>query len=370
MLFLNQKKCVLQSISMFKRILFFTVCLFLFTCKTDAPNATVSYLKLNGKTMGTTYHIVYQDSLKRDFQKEIDQLLEAVNMDVSTYIDSSFITKFNKCEKEIAYLNLLDKEANSKHKHFRLNYEKAKEVYKNSDGYFDPTIMPLVNYWGFGYTEKKAVKKVDSLKVDSLMQFVGFDKINPRSAKDGSIYLSKASAGVQLDFSALAKGYGVDAIGLFLEKQGVENYMVEIGGEVRAKGKNERSEWWTVGINTPDEKAAVNDFQSTVFLENRALATSGNYRNYHEVKGKRYAHTLNTKTGFPEKNHLLSVSIFAKDCMTADAYATACMSMGLEKAFEMVSNIEDVDGYFIYSEDDEMLFMHTKGLEKFFVKVE
>lgn len=351
-----------------RNILFFTVFLLLIGCSTDTSKNVETYQKLSGETMGTTYHISYKDSLKRDFKKDIDALLEAVNMDVSTYIESSFISKFNSAEQEIKYLNLLDKEAASKHKHFRINFDKATEVYKKSDGFFDPTIMPLVNYWGFGYTEKKAVEMVDSLKVDSLMQFVGFDKITQRSVKDGSVFLVKTVPGVQLDFSALAKGYGVDAVGLLLEKKSIEDYMVEIGGEVRTKGKNQKGDWWTVGINTPDEDSDVNDFQSKVLLKNRSLATSGNYRNYYNVNGIRYAHTINTKTGFPEKNRLLSVSIFADDCMTADAYATACMSMGLEKAFEMVESIEGLDGYFIYSEEDgNTMHMHTMGLESVFV---
>jgi FAD:protein FMN transferase len=352
-----------------RKVLFFSVFIFLFACKTEYGETPVSYLKLSGKTMGTTYHISYEDSLNRNFQTEIDALLKEVNMDVSTYIDSSFISKFNNAEKELEYLNLFEKGASSKHLHFRSNFEKATEVYQKSNGFFDPTIMPLVNYWGFGYTEKKAVEKVDSLKVDSLMQFVGFDKISKRSLKDGSVHLVKIVAGVQLDFSALAKGYGVDVIGILLEKKGIENYMVEIGGEVRAKGKNPKSEWWKVGINTPDEKADVNDFQSKILLKNRSLATSGNYRNFYKVNGINYAHTINTKTGFPEKNRLLSVSIFADDCMTADAYATACMAMGVEKAFDLASSIDGLDGYFIYSEEDgDMMSMHTQGLENVFVE--
>ena len=351
-----------------RNILFFTVLLFFAACATETPKVKNTFQRLEGKTMGTTYHVIYEDSLNRDFKKEIDELLVAVNLDVSTYIDSSFISKFNFAEKEIKYLNLLEKNASSKHKHFRLNFEKATEVYKNSEGYFDPTIMPLVNYWGFGYTEKKAVEKVDSLVVDSLMQFVGFDKITQRSLKDGSIFLLKTVPGVQLDFSALAKGYGVDAVGLLLEKKGIKNYMVEIGGEVRSLGKNQNGEWWKVGINTPDENSSATDFQSKVLLKNRSLATSGNYRNYYNVNGNRYAHTLNPKTGFPEKNRLLSVSVFADDCMTADAYATACMTMGLEKAFDMLSGIKGLDGYFLYSEEDgSMMHMHTQGLESIFV---
>lgn len=365
--FFTKNRFTLFEINKIRFLLFLTVFVSFQSCKTDPSTTNDSYQRLSGETMGTTYHIAYKDSLNRDFKKEIDQLLEAVNMDVSTYIDSSFISQFNQAESEILFLNILDKKALSKHAHFRLNFEKAGEVYKKSNGYFDPTVMPLVNYWGFGYTEKKAVEKVDSLKIDSLMQFVGFDKVTQRSLEDGSVYLVKSVPGVQLDFSALAKGYGVDVVGLLLEKNGVENYMVEIGGEVRTKGKNHTNDWWKVGINTPDEKADISDFESKVLLINRSLATSGNYRNFYKVNEKKYGHTINPHTGFPEKNKLLSASIFAEDCMTADAWATACMAMGLEKAFDLVSNTEGLDGYFIYSEEDgNLMHMHTKGLEKMF----
>ncbi len=333
-------------------------------CQSKVIQSQETFIQLEGQTMGTTYHVAYSDSLKRDFQNEIDQLLVAVNLDVSTYIDTSYISKFNHAEDEILYLNIRDKRAVPDPIHFRKNFETAYEIFLKSNGFFDPTIMPLVNYWGFGYTEKKAIEEVDSIRVDSLLRFVGMDKITKRSAKDGSVYLVKATPGIQLDFSALAKGYGVDVVCEMLEQNGIENFMVEIGGEVRAKGKNQRNDWWTVGINTPDVNAKVSDYFSKVILKNRALATSGNYRNYYNVNGNIYAHTINPKTGFPEKSHLLSASVFADDCMTADAYATACMALGLEKAFELVSRSEDLDGFFIFSEPDgSLMYMHTKGME-------
>ncbi len=323
-----------------------------FSCKTDqqASSPQAEYLALTGKTMGTNYSIKYLDSLNRDFKPEIDQLLIAVNNEVSTYEPESFISRFNKSADEIQYLNLLKKGKNPP-LHFKANFEKAKEVYQNTEGYFDPTIMPIVNYWGFGYTEKRPVVEADKMKIDSLMEFVGFEKVSQRSTEDGWVYLKKEHAGIQLDFSAIAKGYGVDAVTRLLDKKGVQNYYVEIGGELRVKGKNPKQDWWTVGISKPKEDAPLTEIQSKIKLQNQALATSGNYRNFYEINGVKYAHTINSKTGFPEKNTLLSATILAPDCMTADAYATACMAMGLERGVEMISRLENVEAYFLYSDE-------------------
>jgi thiamine biosynthesis lipoprotein len=317
-------------------------------CKSE-PTSIVKYIELTGKTMGTTYSIKYLDSLNRDFKPQIDSLLIAVNNEVSTYEPESFISLVNKSEEAFQYVNLLKKKAKLP-RHFKANFEKAKEVFKNSNGYFDPTVMPIVNYWGFGYTEKRPVEKIDTAKVDSLMNFVGFNKVTQRSAKDGWVYLIKDSPGVQLDFSAIAKGYGVDVVANLLHQKGLQNYFVEIGGELIAHGKNAKNNWWTIGINTPAEKAAVSDIQSKVTLQNKAMATSGNYRNFYEVNGVKYAHTLNPKTGFPEKNTLLSATVFAVDCMSADAYATACMAMGLEKAMTMIDKLDNMEAYFLFSD--------------------
>lgn len=340
------------------RVLF--VCILIIGLSACQPEAVkeVAYLTIQGKTMGTTYTVKYKDSLERDFKAAIDQLLLEINADVSTYEPESFITRFNKSEIEIPYLNILKPETKSP-KHFKVNFEKSKEIFENSLGYFDPTIMPIVNYWGFGYTEKKAVEEADKVIVDSLMKFVGFEKIEQRSAKDGWIYLQKASKGVQLDFSAIAKGYAVDEVAQLLKGKNIQNYYVEIGGELAVQGKNPSQEWWTIGINTPKTDAAVTDIEAKVSLHNCAMATSGNYRIFYEVKGVKYAHTINSKTGFPEKNMLLSTTIFAPDCMTADGYATACMSMGLEKAKTMINKIKDVDAYFLYSDEAGSILAHS-----------
>jgi thiamine biosynthesis lipoprotein len=316
------------------------------------------YTTLQGKTMGTTYTVKYLDSLGRNFQQAIDQLLEEVNAEVNTYDPQSFISQFNQAEEEVPYLNLLDKSVKAP-LHFKANLEKAKEIHKLSYGFFDPTIMPIVNYWGFGYTEKRPVTAVDKVIVDSLINFVGLDKVFQRSAKDGWIYLGKVAPGVQLDFSAIAKGYGVDAVALMLEGQKVANYYVEIGGELRVKGMNPSGKLWKIGINTPSAEASLNDIEATVSLKNESMATSGNYRNYYEVDGVKYAHTINPKTGFPEKNTLLSTTIFAADCMTADGYATACMTLGLEQSKALIESLDNIDAFFLYSDPNGDILSHN-----------
>lgn len=336
---------------LYRIILLVSISLFVFNCQSDPrPEVSTAYIAFSGKTMGTTYTVKYQDSLNRNFKTEIDQLLIEVNEEVSTYIPESFISRLNKSEQELKYINLLEAKEHTP-RHFKANFEKSKEVYLNSQGFFDPTIMPIVNYWGFGYTEKRPVTEVDKLAVDSLMAFISFDKISQRSSEDGWIYLKKEKSGVQLDFSAIAKGYGVDAVAELLANNNITNYYVEIGGELTVKGKNPQNKWWTIGINIPVEGASVKEVQSLIELENQAVATSGNYRNFYEVDGVKYAHTINPKTGFPEKNTLLSATIFAMDCMTADAYATACMTMGLERGKKMIEQLDGIDAYFLYSDE-------------------
>jgi thiamine biosynthesis lipoprotein len=330
------------------------------SCKNDSSSTKkeLSYQKIEGETMGTTYHVTYSDSLERNFKHEIDSLLIQINQEVSTYIPNSFISEFNKTAVQ---KDLLGRQAKPVAPHFYKNLEKCFEIYHLTDGAFDPTVMPLVNYWGFGYDEHRAITQVDSMKVDSLRRnFVGFRKI-----KYDVTVVMKTSPGVELDFSALAKGYGVDAVAQLLDERGCANYLVEIGGEVKAKGENSRGDFWVVGINTPKEGVASNDFQTTVALPNMALATSGNYRNFYQVDSLIFSHTINPNTGFPERTNLLSASIFARDCITADAIATACMVMGLDKAYDFALSQTGIEAYLIYGSNEGTLeIKYTPGLEK------
>lgn len=280
-------------------------------------------------------------------------------MAVSTYIDSSLISKFNKNGN----LNLnIEKGKN----HFIDNYNKAAQVFEKTNGLFDPTVMPLVNYWGFGYDGKKEITTIDKNKVKSILEYVGFSKLNEEGSNSFQHLINKKNPKTELDFSALAKGYGADQAGKLLESKGINNYLVEIGGEVYTKGLNESGKPWVIGVNTPKEEARINEFEAYVGLSGKGMATSGNYRNYYEIDGQKFSHTINPKTGFPERSNLLSATIIADDCMTADAYATACMVAGLEKAEEIIKNNNSLEGYFIFADKSGNLqSKYTEGFKPY-----
>jgi thiamine biosynthesis lipoprotein len=318
---------------------------------------------IQGETMGTYYRVSYLGEEVADLQASLDSLLVALNLEVSTYIPEAFISRFNHGD-----LPAIEAETLQANPHFLANLELALEMAEMTDNNFNPTIMPLVNYWGFGYTSKRPVTAVDSNIVDSLMTFVGMDKFEyePKIWSPSAIQLDKAYPGTQLDFSAIAKGYGVDLVASYLQSRGIENYFVDIGGEVVARGnKGSTDQPWRVGISIPKEDAAPTDLQTAVPLRDQAVATSGNYRNFYEVEGQKFSHTINPFTGYPERSTLLSASILTTDCATADGLATACMVMGLEKAYEFIDSLPEVEGYFIYSNDTgELMTKATAGFEK------
>jgi len=332
--------------------------------KSDQPD----YAVVEGKTMGTYYRVTFQDVRDRDLKPVLDSTLQALNMEVSTYIPEATISRFNQADSVYnlntdPYSGEITSYAND---HFLANYRKSVAVAAKTNGFFDPTVMPLVNYWGFGYTEKKPVEAVDSATVDSLARLVGMDKVELKIFEDSKL-LIKALPGVKLDFSAIAKGYGVDLLGQLLDERGIEHYLVDIGGETLAKGESPRGDAWKLGISMPKETAALNAIQTSVPLRDQALATSGNYRNFYEVNGIKYSHTINPKTGYPERNTLLSASVFAADCTTADAYATAFMTMGTERAYELANSIPNLEAYFLFSREDGSIDMRsTPGLNNLF----
>ena len=312
-------------------------------------------IDLAGKTMGTTYHISYRDSLGRNLQSSIDSLLRVINQEVSTYIPDSRISQFNRSDSGIFIPATVPN-------YFAHNLKLSGLVYGHSGGWFNPCVMPLVRYFNFG-PDKKELLKIDSSLVDSLQKLVNFDAVSVAEDAKG-VFIRKNIPRLEVDFSAIAKGDACDQLGILLESRGLRNYMVEIGGEVRARGFLSKGFGWMVGINRPTEEASTKDMQVIVELQDLSLATSGNYRNFHEVNGVKYAHTINPFTGYPERNTLLSVSIFAKDCGFADALATAAMAMGLKRAEEMLHRLEGVEAYFIYSDDTgKMQTRFTDGLK-------
>lgn len=334
---------------MHKRILIISVFCF-WNLLTRAQNDPI---KIAGNAQGSTYHISYFDSLNRDFQPEIEKILQDFDKSVSTYLSTSIITKINSNQKNVKV-----------DKYFIACFNKAKEVWKNTNGAFDPTVYPLVNAWGFGPGKKQ---KIEKRVIDSILQFVGFQLIELKGNK-----AVKKDPRVALDFNAFAQGYSVDVVSEFLNKKGIKAYMVEIGGEVYAKGKKPNGNNWTIGIEKPiDNKEFANPIKAIVKLENLAIATSGNYRRFVIEDGVKYAHHLDPKTGYPTKNNLLSASIFAKDCMSSDANATGVLVLGLEKAKEFLNNHKELQAYLIYSDEQGNYQVYeTPGLNSFVTAAE
>ena len=273
---------------------------------------------------------------------QLDSLLVLVNKSVSTYDPTSLISTVNKSDS----LVLLDT-TSFLDRCFVENFLLSRKIQGLTQGFFDPTVMPLVNLWGFGFAEKDKDAYPDSSVVDSIRSIIGMSCFTLKTEADQMTILKKDHR-CQLDFSAVAKGYGVDVLADFLESMGCRNYLVEIGGEVRCIGKNLKGEDWRIGVNVPQEGSSTSEIMSVVTLNNMALATAGNYRNFYEVDGKKVSHSIKPKSGYPERSKLLSASVIAPTCAKADALATGCMVMGLESAQEMIENLEDVEAYFIF----------------------
>lgn len=310
------------------------------------------FLSINGKTMGTTYHVIYQDSLGLVIPAEIDSLLISVNQGVSTYISDSDISRLNQAKDQIFLPKksqssvpvVINGEINSEYifDHLVDNYRASLDIHQLSNKLFDPTIMPLVNYWGFGYKGREPHTFTKSDTIDLILPCIGFENVVLDELSD-SIIVRKNNPCTELDFSAIAKGYGVDLVKKYLQACGVTNAYVEIGGEVITMGQNSRNVNWTIGINTPEQHAQINDFEQIIAISGLALASSGNYRNYHTVEGVQYGHEINPLTGYPEQTDVLSASVLASTCQIADGLATACMVMGVDKSIKMIESMEGVE---------------------------
>jgi FAD:protein FMN transferase len=308
--------------------------LFILTITLNCSPGRSEYIYNEGFIYGTVFHIIYENPTGKNLYKEIEEKLKEYDQIFSTFNESSVISKIN------------DNKPVEPDPRFIKCFNRAMEISIITDGAFDITAGPMVNAWGFGPEEKKAM--TDDI-IDSLKNITGYKKIK---LKEGKII--KDNPDMKLDMSAIAKGYTCDLLGEFLEKKGCKNYMVEIGGEVVARGKNEKGNIWTIGISKPEENSffASNELQAKVILPENALATSGNYRNFYIEDGKKYAHTIDPATGYPVDHNLLSATVLAENCLDADAFATAFMVMGPEKSIELSKKLNDIKVYFIYSSGD------------------
>ena len=310
-------------------------------------NRSVPYQRDSGLIFGTVYNITYQhdSTLKADIEAE----LRRFDGSLSPFNDTSVITRVNRGE-EVAADSL-----------FRNVFRRSMQISAETDGAFDITVAPLVNAWGFGFRKGQFP---DSTAVDSLRRLVGYTKVSLTA--EGRVV--KADPRMMLDCSAVAKGYAVDIVAQLLRRRGVENFMVDIGGEVVTGGRNPQGGLWRIGVNKPvDDSLSTNqELQTVLHVSGTGIATSGNYRNYYYHEGRKYAHTIDPKTGYPALHHLLSATLVAGDCMSADAYATACMVMGLERATRFVEARPDLDALFIYADSAGRYQTYmTRGMERY-----
>jgi len=317
-------------------------------------NKPASLVEIEGVTFGSiSYHIKYKDSENRNFKPSIDSLLVVFNNALSHYIPESELSKLNKSHTPQAYMSP-----------FMLPVlQESRRIYEISNGAYNPAIMPLVNAWGFGPAENITP---DSIMIDSLLAFSDFNLVEFNYTQ-----VWKKDPRVQLDFSASAKGYGVDVIGHFLLSKGIESYFVEIGGEVVCKGKNAKNQPWRIGIINPESDLFNQSFIATVEVSDLAVATSANNFNYRIIDEVKYSHTIDPATGYPVTRSILSASIFTRECMTADALATACMVMGVENSISMIEKLDGVEALLIYSDENgEIASYLTDGIKPLITFVE
>lgn len=321
----NRKRRLLWQIPFLLLLIIGTI--YIIKQQQDTP-----YQHDRGTVFGTTYSIIYQSN--DNLNKEIMAALNEVDQSMSTFNKGSVISKINRNDQV------------QPDKMFADVFQLAEKISNETNGAFDVTVAPLVNAWGFGF--KSGVRPTPHA-IDSIKQFIGYKKV---SYVDGRI--KKKDPRLMLDFSAIAKGYGSDVVASLLKRKGIENFMVEIGGEIVTRGISEKRLPWKVGVTKPsDDSLNVNqELQTILNVTNKAMATSGNYRKFYYKNGKKYAHTIDPMTGYPVQHNILSSTVLASNCAEADAYATAFMVLGLEKAQKVLNQHPELMAYFIYSDKD------------------
>ncbi len=303
----------------------------------------------SGPALGTSYNIIYFSNKKLDYQKEIDSVFAVINKSMSTYTSTSDISKINRGDSTLKVDGM-----------FKDVFLLSKEINSKTNGYFDPTVGVLVNAWGFGPGEKI---ELDSTRVDSLLNYVGFNKVELTTENT----IKKDDPSIYLDFNAIAKGYSVDRLAVMLNAKGVENYLIEVGGEINVKGKNlNKDKNWVVGINDPEIEDRTK-YRAAVQLKDVAMASSGNYRHFRvdSITGEKYVHTLDPITGYTKNSKILATTVITDNCAKADGYATAFMAMDMEDSKKVIANDGTLEVYMVFLDEngDTKEFM-TNGFKK------
>lgn len=311
---------------------------------------TTSLKVVQGDAFGTTYTVQYEAASSEGIQKGIDSVINAVNQSVSTYLPESDISKINNGDTTVVVDAI-----------FKNVFLLSEKIHTQTNGYFDPTIGVLRNAYGFG--DSKPLKNLDRTTVDSLMQYVGFSKV--KLTEHGTI--QKEHKAIYFDFNAIAKGYGIDCIGKYLTHLRIENYLIELGGEVLAKGQHPlKKKSWVVGIEAVDSHLEHRTTRAALNLTDQAMAASGNYRKFRvdAISGKKFVHTLNPLTGSAEKSDVTSATVVAKTCAEADAYATSFMALGLTRSKNVLKDLRGIEAYLTYTDSlhNEQVYS-TKGFQ-------
>jgi thiamine biosynthesis lipoprotein len=307
------------------------------------------YIFNEGKAHGTYYHATYLQPKGIDLQIKLEESMHQIDLSMSTFHPQSIISRINRNDVAVRTDN-----------YFETMYRTAQEVSAKTNGAFDITVAPLVNAWGFGFGNES---RKQSPNLDSIMPYIGYRKISLHNHR-----LIKDDKRIMLDASAIAKGFSSDRAAKVLEENGCKNYLIEIGGEIVCKGKNPKGEKWKIGIDKPieDETNMVDQIQTVVSLTDKAMATSGNYRQFYYRNGKKFSHTIDPRTGYPVRNNVLSATVVAPSCILADAYATAFMVLGVDSSLLVCKSLPEVDCYLIYSDKngkDKVVF--TEGFKKY-----
>ncbi len=304
-------------------------------------------VQFQGAAQGTYYSVTYYDKDGRNLQTAIDSILKAFDQSVSVYQKNSIVSKVNRNE---------DVELDE---WFMENFYLAQTISEQTNGSLDITIAPLANIWGFGTFEKP--DSINPALVDSLKQLVNFRNVTISNKR-----LVKVNPLMQLNFNAVAQGFSVDVISEYLLSQGIENSLVDIGGEIYARGHKTNNEPWKVGIEIPEENNNDRSYNKIVSISDFAVATSGNYRKFYEIDGEKYAHTIDPSTGYPSKNQVLSVTVLAPTAGEADSYATAFMVMGVEKSLDFVKSHPQIKIYMVYDDSGMIKTAMCPQFEKYF----
>lgn len=299
-----------------------------------------------GTAQGTYYAINYYDIDTRDYKVEVDSLLKAFDQSVSVYQPNSIVSKVNRNE---------DVELDD---WFIENFNLSQKISGETEGSFDMTIAPLANVWGFGTFEKP--DSVNHALIDSVKQYVDFHQISIIGGE-----LVKQNSHIQLNFNAIAQGYAVDVLAKFFKSKGIENFLIDLGGEIYASGQKPGGEQWKIGIEIPEEGAEERFYNRIISLTDAAVATSGNYRKFYEIDGKKYAHSLNPKTGYPVTHSLLSTTVIAPTAGEADAYATAFMVLGVNKTLKFAETNPRIKVYLMFDEAGELKTAMSKSFEEY-----